>query len=256
MTSTGEVGASYDAAADAWRAGPARMYARLAEAMADHASVEVHGARVLDAGAGTGVAGDALRRRGAGSVVAVDLAPGMLPGPPALATVGDLTRLPFRDGSFDLAAAAFSLNHFEDPTGVMTELRRVAGALLATVFAPTWDHPAKEAIEEVLRRHGYVAPDWYATFKAAGWAGEPGPAEMEDRARAAGYPSAHAEVVEVDTGLGTPADLVSWRFGMAHTAPFVASLEPERGAGVRRDAETAVAGMPPLVVAMVVLSAG
>jgi len=255
MSQTSDIGSAYDAASALWRAGPERMYGPLAEAMADHAPVDLRDSRVLDAGAGTGVAGAALRRRGARSVVALDLAPGMLPGPPALATVGDLTRLPFRDGSFDLAAAAFSLNHFEDPTDVMTELRRVARALLATVFEPTWDHPAKEAIEAVVVRHGFVPPEWYVTFKAAGWAGEPGPAEMEGRARAAGYSSAHAEVVEVDTGLGTPADLVAWRFGMAHTAPFVATLAPDELAQVRQEAELAVAGMPPLVVAMVVLSA-
>jgi len=249
------VGASYDAAADAWRAGPERIYRRLAEAMADHAPVEVGDARVLDAGAGTGVAGDALRRRGARSVVAVDLAPGMLAGTPALATVGDLTRLPFRDGSFDLAAAAFSLNHFADPTGALSELRRVAGALVATVFAPGWDHPAKEAVDAVMGRYGFTPPDWYVEFKAGGGDGDPGPAEMEARATAAGYPSVRARVVEVDTGLGTATDLAAWRLGMAHLAPYVATLTPEQRARARRDVEEAVAGMPPLVVPMVVLSA-
>lgn len=248
------VGASYDAAAEGWRAGPERMYRRLAEAMAGHAPVEVRDARVLDAGAGTGVAGDALRRRGARSVVAVDLAPGMLPGAPALATVGDLTRLPFRDGSFDLAAAAFSLNHFADPTEAMTELHRVAGALVATVFAPGWDHPAKEAVDGVMAGYGFVPPGWYADFKASG-AYELDPDGFEAYARAAGFGSADAEVVEVDTGLGAPADLVGWRLGMAHLAPYVAGLEPEQRQRARRDAEEAVTGMPPLVVRMVVLSA-
>lgn len=252
MTSA-DIGSSYDAAADGWRAGPERMYARLAEAMADHAPVPVAGAAVLDAGAGTGVAGAALRRRGARSVVAVDLAPGMLPGAPTLATVGDLTRLPFRGGSFDLAAAAFSLNHFEDPTGAMAELCRVAGALVATVFAPGWDHPAKEAVEAVVTEHGFVPPAWYVEFKAA--TEDPGPAVMAAYARAAGFGTADAEVVEVDTGLRAPADLAGWRLGMAHTAPFVAGLPPDEQARVRHDAEQAVVGLPPLVVAMVVLRA-
>lgn len=255
MSQTRDVGAAYDAAAAGWRAGPERMYGRLAEAMADRAPVDVAGARVLDAGAGTGVAGEALRRRGARSVVAVDLAAAMLPRAPALAAVGDLTRLPFRDGSFDLAAAAFSLNHLADPEPAMAELRRVAGALLATVFAPGWDHPAKEAVEAVMVRRGFVAPSWYAQFKAGGGDGDPGPAEMEAHAEAAGYRTASAEVVRVDTGLGTPRDLVDWRLGMAHLAPFVARLAPDELAEARAAAERAVAGMPPLVVGVVVLSA-
>jgi len=253
MTSS-DIGSSYDAAADGWRAGPERMYRRLAQAMADLAPVELVGATVLDAGAGTGVAGDALRQRGARSVVAVDLAPGMLPGAPTLSTVGDLTRLPFRDDAFDLAAAAFSLNHFSDPTAPMAELRRVAGALVATVFAPGWDHPAKEAVEGVVLGHGFEPPAWYVDFKFSG-AYELGPTEMQNCARTAGYGLAEAQVVEVDTGLGTPADLVDWRLGMAHTAPYVAGLAPDERARVRHDAEQAVAGMPPLVVSMVVLRA-
>lgn len=255
MTTAGGVGAAYDAAAPAWRAGPERMYRRLAEAMVELAPVPVEGARVLDAGAGTGVAGAACRRRGAASVVALDLAQGMLPGPPALAAVGDLARLPFRHGVFDLAAAAFSLNHFPDPSPAMTQLRRVARALVASVFAPGWDHPAKETVDAVMAGHGFVRPAWYAEFKAGGGDGDPGPAELEALGTAAGYGTVEARVVEVDTGLGTPADLVAWRMGMAHLAPWAATLPPARLARARRDAEEAVTGMPPLVVPMVVLSA-
>jgi SAM-dependent methyltransferase len=250
-----EIGAAYDAASDAWREGPERMYARLADAMADHAPVDLENASVLDAGAGTGVAGDALRRRGARSVVAVDLAHGMLAGSQSPGAVGDLTRLPFRDDSFDLAAAGFSINHFEDPTPVLRELRRVAGAVVASVFAPGWTHPAKDAVEEVMTSHGFVPPDWYVTFKAAGGDGEPGPGELRAYAEAAGFRSADATIVEVDTGLHTPADLVAWRLGMAHTAPYAATLAPEELDRARREAEDAVAGMPPLVVSMVVLGA-
>ena len=50
-------------------------------------------------------------------------------------------------------------------------------------------------------------------------------------------------------------DLVDWRFGMAHTAPFLAGLSPDERATIRREAEAAVAGMPPLVVEMIVLTA-
>lgn len=253
MTSMDEIGAAYDAAAALWRAGPERMYARMAETMADHSPVEVAGARILDAGAGTGVAGDVLRRHGAGHVVAVDLAHGMLPKPPALSTVGDLTRLPFGDGAFDLAAAAFSLNHFTDPTDAMAELRRVATALVATVYAPDWSHPAKEAVEEVVTRHGFEPPEWYAVVRTDI---NPGTGDLEAYAARAGYPEARAVVVDVVTGMESAADLVDWRIGMAHTAPFLAGLSRDERATIRREAEAAVAGMPPLVVEMIVLTAG
>jgi SAM-dependent methyltransferase len=252
MTSMEGVGAAYDAASDGWRAGPARMYARMADVMAEHAPIDVAGARVLDAGAGTGVAGDALWRQGAATVVAVDLAPGMLPRPPALSTVGDLARLPFADGSFDLAAAAFSLNHFTDPVPPMAELRRVADALVATAYAPEWVHPAKEAVEAVLLRHGYEPPEWYAVVRADA---NPSAADLEAYAASAGYDDARAIQLDVATGMDSAADLVDWRFGMAHTAPYLSGLTTENRTQVRRDAEAAVAGMPPLVVAMIVLSA-
>lgn len=252
MTSIDGIGAAYDAASDGWRAGPERMYARMAEVLAEHAPADVDGARVLDAGAGTGVAGEALRRRGATTVVAVDLAPGMLPRPPALSTVGDLCRLPFADGSFDLAAAAFSLNHFLDPVPAMSELRRVAGALVASAYAPDWGHPAKEAVEAVLLQHGYQAPEWYAVVRADA---NPDEAQLQSFAEAAGYGEVAAVTLQVATGMDTPADLVDWRFGMAHTAPYVDGLDPDARTRLRRDAEAAVAGLPPLVVSMIVLSA-
>ena len=252
MTAMEGVGAAYDAASDGWRAGPARMYARMAEVMAEHAPVNLQGARVLDAGAGTGVAGEALRRRGAGLVVAVDIALQMLPRAPAVSAVGELGRLPFADGSFDLAAAAFSLNHFTDPVPAMVELRRVAPALLATAYAPDWGHPAKEAIEAVLHQHGYTAPEWYAVVRADA---NPSTSELEHFALSAGYPAAEAVQLEVATGMDTAADLVDWRLGMAHTAPWVGDLAAADRDRLRRDAEAAVAGMPPLVVAMIVLTA-
>lgn len=59
----------------------------------------------------------------------------------------------------------------------------------------------------------------------------------------------------VPTGLSTPAELASWRLGMAHLAPFVRSLGPPHAAAARRAAEHAVAGAEPLAVSMVVLTA-
>ena len=77
-------------------------------------------------------------------------------------------------------------------------------------------------------------------------------------AAAAGFTRVQAHTMAVPTGLATPAELVSWRLGMAHVAPFMRSLDAPGRAAVRRAAEQAVAaaaGAAPLVVSMVVLTA-
>lgn len=246
-----EIGAAYDAAATAWRSGPARAYARLAGALLEHAPVALAGARVLDVGAGSCVASIEARRRGAGLVVATDLAAGMLvPGLPA--AVADAEALPFADATFDLVVQGFLLNHLDDPVPALVEARRVAPAVVASMFDPAWEHPAKQVVDEVMAEAGFVVPDWYARMQRR----EQRDSEAMRRcARTAGYTDVRATVIEVEPGLGTPGALVDWRWGMAHLAPFVASLTPQRRAACRERAEQAVSGLPPVVVAMLVLSA-
>ena len=74
-------------------------------------------------------------------------------------------------------------------------------------------------------------------------------------AAAAGFRRVRLRTAAVPTGLATPAQLASWRLGMANIAPFVRSLDPVRRAELRRAAEGAVAGMGPLVVSVMVLTA-
>lgn len=247
-----EIRQAYDAAAPAWRVGPARLYGVLAEVLLDHAPVPVRGAVVLDAGAGTGVAGAAARVRGAARVVAADLAPEILaPG----GVAADLRRLPFRDRAFDLAVAAFSLGHLDDPVLGVRELRRVAPALLASAFAEGWTHPAKEVVDDVLAVHGYRAPDWYTAFKDGPERRAGAPDRLVDLAVAAGHHDVRVRRVEVATGLSAPRDLVAWRLGMAHVAPFVATLPETAQQALRSEAERGLAGAPEVVVPMLVLTA-
>ena len=70
--------AGYDAAAPAWADGPGPMYARLAGALVAAAPVPLAGRRVLDLGAGAGVAGQAALAAGARQVVGADLSVAML----------------------------------------------------------------------------------------------------------------------------------------------------------------------------------
>jgi SAM-dependent methyltransferase len=257
-----ELRAAYDRGARLWAEGPEPVYASLARAMLARtrlvpAGAGLAGGRVLDLGAGTGVAGRAALAAGARSVVCADSALGMLRRCEARLhpVAADVTALPFRDGCFDLALAAFCLGHLDRPVAGLREARRVAAALAAGSFAAGWSHPAKAAVDEVLDVFGYRPPPWYVTFKrdTEPWASDP--AALGRDTTAAGYTDVRLQTVTVDTGLSSPAALASWRLGMAHVAPFVGSLPAARQIELWHAAHTAVTGTGPLVVDMLVLTA-
>lgn len=254
MTSVAD---AYDDAALGWHAGPERVYARLADALVDTSPVPLAGARVLDAGAGTAVAGSAALRGGAASVLATDIAAGMLRHRERSidAVVADLGRLPFGDGTFDLVTAAFCLGHLPDPAAGMAEMRRVGGAAVASAFTPGWTHPAKDAVDAVMGDFGFVVPAWYRRVKDESEPTVNDPDALVLLARAAGFAHAQVDRLEVDSGLETPADVVAWRFGMAHLAPFVAGLPDDALTVARTRAEAAVAGCGPVVISILALSA-
>jgi len=131
------VRAAYESSADSWADGPQRMYRALADALIALAAVPLGGATVLDLGAGTGVAGQAALAAGAREVVAADLAVGMLRWCPAELhpVAADAIALPFRDGSFDLVLAAFSLSHLGSLAAGLAEVRRVGRAIAAELQA-------------------------------------------------------------------------------------------------------------------------
>jgi SAM-dependent methyltransferase len=249
-----EVSLAYDAAAEAWSTGSVRVYDALVSAIADQAP-DVAGHRVLDIGAGTGVLGMHLLQHGADHVVAIDLAAQMLrkAGSGVSSVVGDATALPFSDDAFDLAATAFCFSHLDRPEHALRETRRVAGALLSGSFAGDSDHPAKAAVDEVVRRHGYDTPAWYVAMK--GDHPMDHPESLADLARSAGFGTVDVGTLQIDTGLATGTDLADWRLGMAQYAPFLATLEAPSLDALRREVESAVDGLPPLVVPVLVLTA-
>ena len=254
---TADLRAAYEAAAGAWAAGPERVYTPLARALVLAAPVPVTGRRVLDLGAGTGVAGRAALAAGAGRVVSADLAVAMLrlTGPAQHPVAADAAALPFRDRTFDLVVAAFCLNHLDRPGEVLGEIRRVGHGLAASMFAPGWAHPAKLAVDQALRPFGYQPPAWYESMKREGGPAGPDPARLGDQAAGAGFTDVRVATITVRTGVSAPAQLASWRLGLAHVAPFLQSLDPARRAAARRAAEQAVAGTGPLIVSMLVLTA-
>ena len=255
---TASLRAGYDAAAGDWADGPGPMYARLAEALVAAAPVPLAGRLVLDLGTGDGVAGRAALAAGARHVVGADLSLGMLRRTaPALCPVAaDAVALPFRDRLFDLVLAAFCLNHLGSLAAGLAEARRVGGALAASTFAPGWTHPAKDAVDHVLRASGYRPPDWYAALSPGSRASDPD--ALAAAATAAGFGHVQVRTTDVRTELSAPAGLASWRLGMAHVAPFLRSLDPSARAAVYAAAEHAVAGLPaagPLTVSMLIITA-
>jgi len=256
---TAAVGADYGASAQAWADGPARLYAVLAQALVAAAPVPVTGRTVLDLGSGTGVAGRAALTAGAHRVVAADLAPAMLRrGGAALHPVAaDATALPFRDRSFDLVLAAFCVNHLTSIVTGLREARRVSPAIAASTFAAGWSYPAKDALDEVLHTSGFRPPAWHIALKQDIEPKAGDPEFLATCAAAAGFGDVRVHTIEVPTGLSSPAQIASWRLGMAHVVPFLHGLDLARQAAIRRAAEQAVAdsGAGPLVVPMLVLAA-
>ncbi|HLK73802.1 MAG TPA: class I SAM-dependent methyltransferase [Streptosporangiaceae bacterium] len=248
---------AYDAAARLWADGSEPVYASLARALVGQVGLDVAGGRVLDLGAGTGVAGRAALAAGARSVVCADSALGMLRGCGAGLdpVAADATALPFGDGRFDLVLAAFCLGHLDRPVAGLREARRVGAALAASSFAAGWNHPAKAAVDEVLGAFGYRPPPWYLRFKRDTEPRASDPFLVGRDVAAAGYTDVRLRTIAVDTGLSRPAELAAWRLGMAHVAPFVVSLPADRRAALRRAASAAVTGTGPLVVSMLVLIA-
>jgi SAM-dependent methyltransferase len=248
---------AYDAAAPAWAHGAQRVYLPLAEALVDQA--EVAGRRVLDLGAGTGVAGRAALAAGARSVVAADVAVGMLRGcePPLRPVAADALRLPFRDHSFDLVLAAFCLGHLPSLAAGLREARRVSAAIAASSFAPGWTDPAKAAVEAALRPFGYLPPAWYLRFKQETEPAAGDPEVLAAQLAAAGFAQVLIRPVTVRTGLSAPAERAAWRLGMAHVAPFISGLPAGDAVAARQAAEQAVAASAaaPLTVSMLVTTA-
>jgi SAM-dependent methyltransferase len=276
---TAAVGAAYGAAAQEWAGGPVRLYTVLAQALVAAAPVPVNGCLVLDLGSGTGVAGRAALAAGAHRVVAADLAPAMLHrgmgrggGVEASRARGggvagsrvalhpvaaDATALPFRDRSFDLVVAAFCINHLTSVVTGLREARRVSPAIAASTFAAGWSHPAKDAVDEVLRTSGFRSPAWHMALKQDIEPKAGDPEYLARCAAAAGFGDIRVRTIEVPAGLSSPAQIASWRLGMAHVVPFLRGLDAAGRAAIQQAAEQAVAasGAGPLVVPMVILAA-
>ena len=160
VTTTLGVPGAYAGEATAWENEATPVYGPLAAHLlavrpAAVGPIRFAGCRVVDAGAGSGVVGDVLRVRGA-EVISVDFEPDMVrhlaaKGPAVLA---DVRNLPFPSDDFDVAVAAFVVNHLPDPARGLAELGRVTrrrGWVLASVFGNT--EPRRRS-PSISSRHG------------------------------------------------------------------------------------------------------
>jgi ubiquinone/menaquinone biosynthesis C-methylase UbiE len=216
------------------------------------------GCRALDAGAGSGVAGDALRAHGAHVVAAdreLDMAAHNAAAGPAV--TADVTALPFRSGSFDVVVAAFVINHLADPVAGLAEFRRVArrgGVLLASTFSEE-RAVAKEAVDVVAASYGFVAPDWYNDLQECAQAARD-VAGVERSLAEAGFGDWTVTEERIDVGL-EPEGVVRYRLGMPHLHRFAAGLPDDVRASFFADSVNAVrrTGEPfaPLVIEAVAL---
>jgi SAM-dependent methyltransferase len=248
--------AAYSATAGAWSAGPERVYRPLADVLVAAAPVPLAGRLVLDLGAGTGVAGRAVRARG-GRVVALDAAHGMVAAGEVPGAVADARHLPVRDGSVGAVVAAFCLNHVDPPATALREARRVTttgGCVLASSYGSETGHPARPAVEAALTAAGWSPPPWYLAMKH-GPAAELETVDGMARAARAGGLEPDVDEVEVPIPGLDAADLVAWRLGTAQAAPFLAGLPPDARAAVTAHALGLLGDPPPLVRRMVRLRA-
>lgn len=125
----GAAGNPIDRAYDALRRGLNRD---LVAFLLDNALAGQADARVLESGSGTAYASSLLRQGGAVRMAAAldhdpnALAEGRARDSALAAVCGDMTRLPFASGTFDLVWNSSTLEHLPDPLAGLREMARVA----------------------------------------------------------------------------------------------------------------------------------
>jgi SAM-dependent methyltransferase len=130
------------------------------------------GARILDAGCGSGRNMVELARRG--TVTGVELSPTSvcLARERGVGEVieGSVLDMPFADDSFELAVSLDVVEHLEDDVAALRELRRVVvpgGALVVTVPAYQWLWSGHDVINHHHRR--YTRRSLQSVAERAGW---------------------------------------------------------------------------------------
>jgi SAM-dependent methyltransferase len=261
MNGSQDVRDAYAVSAHAWSAGPDKVFGAMADALVARCPVPLRGAGAVDLGTGSGTVARALLGAGANVVVADDVAAMLATartriGGPAL--LCDVRHLPVRAGAFTLACAGFVLNHLADPAAALIAMRfavRPGGAVLASTWARGPEHPVKVACEAELVARGWERPSWYARLKDVTTPLTDTDDGLAAAARDAGLVDIDAHVVTVDLSHLTADDMIGWRLGITHSAPFVASLTDSERVQLVDDVKDRLDGVgAPFALQMVVLS--
>jgi SAM-dependent methyltransferase len=130
------------------------------------------GARILDAGCGSGRNMVELARRGTVTGIELSETSVALARERAVGEViaGSVLEMPFADHSFELAVSLDVVEHLEDDLGALRELRRTVapgGALLVTVPAYQWLWSGHDEINHHHRR--YTRRTLQQVAERAGW---------------------------------------------------------------------------------------
>ena len=145
----------------------------VAGALMEHLEpVRIQPARILDAGAGTGICSRLLSRHyPAGRVISVDCSEPMLRvargrGPRWFTkrafACGDAERLPVADGSIDLIVSSLMLPSCPSPDAVLAEFRRVlvpGGLLMFSTLGPDTLRELREswmAVDQEVHVHAFI----------------------------------------------------------------------------------------------------
>lgn len=252
------VAGAYDRTGATWAGGPAQVYGPLAEALVALSPVGLTGRTVVDIGAGTGAASQAITRAG-GRPVAVDLAPAMLRAcdVPRVA-VADAVALPIPTGALGGSIAAFSLNHLTDPAAGLREAARVCrpgSPVLASAYATDDTHPVKAAVDQAATEAGWRPEPWYATMREH-IVGRLGTVAGMDAAATAARVTGRVRHIMVDIDGLSPDDLVTWRLGMAQIAPFLSSMPAAGPGAVAARARELLGDRPPPLRRSIIVFAG
>ncbi|MEV0718649.1 methyltransferase domain-containing protein [Asanoa sp. NPDC050611] len=181
------------------------------------------GDRVLDVACGTGVVARAAAARG-GTVVGVDVNEAMLAvarrvRPDLRWEVGDATRLPFGDDSFDAVVSQAALMFFGDRVAALREMGRVAGRVVVVQVPGRLAASAGYlALADVLARHaGGAARDLLGAYFAVGE-----PALLRDLFERAGL-----RIARFESWLGATRSPDLDTFLAAELLPFADSVGPD-----------------------------
>jgi SAM-dependent methyltransferase len=129
-------------------------------------------ARVLEVGPGTGAFAERCTTEVGCDIVAVDSSPAMVAATAARgisATLADVQHLPFDDGAFDAAVAAWMLYHVPDRGAAISELARVlrpGGRLVAITNSRTQLAELWKAVEYEPTESGFSSENGRAQLEA------------------------------------------------------------------------------------------